>query len=90
MRINIDKIAELVAALELTPQQYRLEILRQTVFEQGGRWDLPSEQPGVYQPFLMSAQVHGVFAAGSSLDDLPRNWMRAAMNILKAYEEGAA
>ena len=35
--------------------------------------------------------VYGLFAAAENIEELPRNWMRAAMNILKATEsEGEA
>jgi hypothetical protein len=52
----------------------------------GGRWDLPSEVSGIYEPALISLQVFGVHAMAEMLDELPRNWMRAAANILEGGE----
>ncbi len=80
--IDTDRIAELLAELDVSAQCHRLEILKQAVVAHGGRWDLPSEVSGVYEPALFSLQVFGVHAMAETLDELPRNWMRAAANIL--------
>lgn len=70
--------------LKVTQQEARLEILKRAVITHGGRWDLPSDARGIYQPALISLQVFGVHAMADNLDELPRNWMRAAANILDA------
>ncbi|KPU84206.1 hypothetical protein JI58_04265 [Marinosulfonomonas sp. PRT-SC04] len=88
-RIDIDLIAALVADLELTPIEERLETLKSAVITSGGRWDLPSAKRGVYEPFLMSIQVFGVYAMADSLEELPRNWVRLAANILDAAQNSA-
>lgn len=82
--IDIAQIAYLLDDLKDTPQETRLETLKRTVIAHGGRWDLPSDALGIYQPALISLQVFGVHAMADTLDNLPRNWMRAAGNILDA------
>jgi len=84
--IDITQIDCLLDDLKLTPQDARLETLKRAVIAHGGRWDLPSDLLGVYQPALISLQVFGVHAMADNLDELPRNWMRAAANILKGSE----
>jgi hypothetical protein len=85
-RIDLDEIAVLLADLEMTPQAKRIDILKSAVINGGGRCDLPSSVPGVYEPVLMSVQVFGVYAMAEDLDELARNWMRGARNILEAAE----
>lgn len=82
--IDIGQIACLLADLKVSSQESRLEILKRAVIAHGGRWDLPSDASGVYRPSLISLQVFGVHAMADTLDELPRNWMRAAQNILDA------
>ena len=84
--IDITQIDCLLDDLKLTPQDARLETLKRAVIAHGGRWDLPSDLLGVYQPALISLQVFGVHAMADNLDELPRNWMRAAANILEGSE----
>ena len=91
MRLETDRIAHLLSELEIADPKFRLHMLRQAVMQNGGRWDLPSEKPGVYEPAIKEIMVYGLFAAAENIEELPRNWMRAAMNILKATEsEGEA
>lgn len=87
--MDIAQIAALVADLELTPIEKRLEVLKSAVITSGGRWDLPSAKQGVYEPILMSIQVYGVYAMADTLDELPRNWVRLAANILDAAQNSA-
>jgi len=86
--IDISQITCLRDDLLVSPQETRLEILKRAVIAHGGRWDLPSDVGGVYQPALISLQVFGVHAMADNLDELPRNWMRAAANILEGSEHG--
>jgi hypothetical protein len=81
---NSAAVSRLVADLATTPPDERLSALKRAVLAHGGRWDLPSEISGVYRPALLSLQVFGVHAMAATLDELPRNWMRAAGNILEA------
>ncbi len=80
-------LSRLVAALATTPPDERLSALKRAVLANGGRWDLPSELSDVYRPALVSLQVFGIHAMAPSLDELPRNWMRAAGNMLEAEEQ---
>jgi len=84
--IDTCRIAELLGDLEVSRHEHRLEILKQAVVAHGGRWDLPSDVSGIYEPALISLQVFGVHAMAEDLDALPRNWMRAAGNILEGGE----
>ena len=88
--IDLAQIVDLLDDLKVSPQETRLEILKRAVIAHGGRWDLPSDALGVYQPALISLQVFGVHAMADNLDELPRNWMRAAGNILESAEHGPA
>jgi len=69
-----------------TPPDERLPALKRAVLAHGGRWDLPSERCEDYHPALVSLQVFGVHAMAATLDELSRNWMRAAGNMLEAEE----
>lgn len=79
----LDALVKAVAGL---PTEWRLDVLRQAVIRHGGRWDLPSELPGIYRPVLVSMQVFGVHAMAETLEELPENWMRAARNVLGARQ----
>jgi hypothetical protein len=85
--IDTGRIASLLAGLEASPHEHRLDILKRAVIAHGGRWDLPSDIRGIYQPALISLQVYGVHAMAATLDELSRNWMQAAANILEAQEQ---
>ncbi len=86
--IDLSQITCLLADLNVSQPETRLEILKRAVIAHGGRWDLPSDALGVYLPALISLQVFGVHAMADNLDELPRNWMRAAANILEGAEPG--
>ncbi len=88
--IDIPKVSGLLSELEATPTEARINILRRAVMQNGGRWDLPAEDAEEYNPTLKEVQVFGVFAMAHDVEDLPRNWMRAAVNILSEIEGSAA
>jgi len=81
------KLADFVAHMKYTPPPDRLGMLKRAVIEHGGRWDMPSDEPGLYQPIMVSAQVFGICAFASDVDELPRNWLRAAENALSMEDE---
>jgi hypothetical protein len=93
-------LAQLRATIELleyVAPQNRLMALQNLVVNNGGRWDFPSvaQKPDgtpVYQPAIMEAQLFGVFAMAENLDELPKNWISAAGNIVRASDDpmGAA
>ena len=80
-------LGALIKALAALPAAQRLDALKRAVIRSGGRWDLPSEISGIYRPALVSLQVFGVHAMAETLEELPRNWMRAALNVLTACEK---
>jgi hypothetical protein len=84
---NLGAVSRLVVDLATTPPDERLPALKRAVLAHGGRWDLPSERSEAYRPALVSLQVFGIHAMAPSLDELPRNWMRAAQNMLEATEQ---
>lgn len=84
--VDISRIDCLLADLKACRNEARLEILKRAVIAHGGRWDLPSDAFGVYQPALISLQVFGIHVMADNLDELPRNWMQAAGNILEGAE----
>ena len=88
--IDVRKTANLLSELEMAPAKLRMNILRRAVMQNGGRWDLPAENAEEYNPTLKEVQVFGVFAMAHDVEDLPRHWMRAAMNILSEIEGNAA
>jgi hypothetical protein len=81
---NSAAVSRLVAALGATAPDERLSALKRAVLAHGGRWDLQSEQNETYRPALVSLQVFGIHAMAPTLDELPRNWMKAAGNMLEA------
>lgn len=81
---DLDQVKSAYQILEKIIDAERLDALKDMVVASGGRWDLPSAEPGVYDPVLMSIQVFGVHAMSASIEELPRNWMRAAANMLQA------
>ncbi|HCP80319.1 MAG TPA: hypothetical protein DIT67_01550 [Octadecabacter sp.] len=83
-RLDLDRIRWLVDALDSAAETDMLEALKGAVIGYGGRWDLPSERVGDYQPCIMSVQVFGVYAMAEVLEELPDNWIRAARNVLTA------
>lgn len=84
--IDLSQIVDLLDDLKVAQPENRLEVLKRAVIAHGGRWDLPSDAFGLYQPVLISLQVFGVHAMADNLDELPRNWMRAAENILEGAD----
>jgi len=80
-------LAALFTKTKAATEDLRLPILKQAVIDHGGRWDLPSDVPGVYDPALKTIQVFGVFAAAENLDELAANWIRAAGNVLGAMRD---
>ena len=82
--LDLGPVSRLVTDLATTPPDERMSALKPAVLAHGGRWDLPWELAEAYCPALVSLQVFGIHAMAASLDELPRNWMRAAGNVLEA------
>ena len=83
---KIEMLARAVAAIEAEDADRRLHKLYAIALANGGRWDMP--EPGAdggdYDPLLKSIEVFGVYAMAEDVDDLPKNWMICARNILEA------
>ena len=84
--LDLDRIAALAEDVEALPPAEGLEVMRKAVLSHGGRWDLPGDRPGVYEPAIVSLQVHGVFAMAEDIEALPTNWCRAARNTLEGCD----
>ncbi|RYH04105.1 hypothetical protein EU805_01665 [Salipiger sp. IMCC34102] len=86
---QVMNLSDEVAELELIPNEGKLEHLKNRVINTGGTWDLPSADGETYQPLICSIQLHGIYAMAERLDELPKNWRRAALNVLEAHREAA-
>jgi len=84
--IDLDRLQALADRVETAGPADALRLLRRAVLDHGGRWDLPGETPGTYEPAIVSVQVFGVFGMAEDIEALPTNWCRAARNILAAAD----
>ncbi|CUH66854.1 hypothetical protein TG4357_02678 [Thalassovita gelatinovora] len=66
----------------------RLLQLKNLVLNNGGTWPVPDAPHDA--PVLYEVGLFGVSAMADRPEDLARNWMRAAENILEGHPEGAA
>ncbi|WP_299297471.1 hypothetical protein [uncultured Tateyamaria sp.] len=82
--VNIDTIQNTVTLLQMVPEGSRLLALQNLCQNNGGRWDYAADLPTPHRPCLYEIQVFGVPAMAEDRQDLPRNWLRAASNILEA------
>ena len=87
---QIASIAAEIATLELIRPGSRLAHIETRVIETGGTWDLPAAGPAIYDPLIKSIQLHGIFAMSDKIDDLAKNWLKAARNTLNAHNEAVA
>ncbi|AVO37364.1 hypothetical protein [Pukyongiella litopenaei] len=94
-RIELARIAAAIELLKRVNPERRLARLRKLILNNGGRWDLPSEARGrdgapIYNPLLISVELFGVYAMADDVDELAKNWMRCARNILDAAGDDRA
>jgi len=92
---NMQRLRGTIEVLRTVSPEGQMLALRNLATDNGGRYDLPSERLGadgqpVYMPLLLSVSVFGVYAMSDNIDELPKNWILAATNILEADETGAA
>lgn len=82
-RLDLDRIAGAVDQLEQSVPARKLTVLRYLATHNGGRFDLPSAAGG-YDPIIKSVELFGVYAMAEDAEELPKNWIKAARNILQA------
>ncbi|WP_208348744.1 hypothetical protein [Pseudaestuariivita rosea] len=84
-------LRHLEAALDLMARTDPLERLQclKALCVTYGLWTIP-EPPTLYSPVIYEIQLFGVAAMASDIEALPRNWMRAARNVLDGLDEGQA
>lgn len=87
---QIASIAAEIAVLDAMPADRHLERIKARVIETGGTWDLPAKDPATYDPLLKTIQLHGIFAMAERLDELAKNWLKAARTTLDAHNEAVA
>ncbi|MCA0905156.1 hypothetical protein LCM27_01955 [Ruegeria marisrubri] len=84
-RLDIPSIKLVVEALEQCHPSRKLVALQHIANHNGGRLDVPSVN-GQYVPLISSIELFGVYAMAEDVEDLPKNWIKAATNILQADE----
>lgn len=91
-RLDIGRIAAAVDALERVDPEARLLALKNLSDNNCGRMDIPAMTDGalIYNPLIKSVEVFGVYAMADDLDELPKNWILAARNILSAIGDDRA
>lgn len=86
MSADFDRIRGLVVLMNAARPDHRLDVLKFAVTNYGGRWDLPSERIGEYQPAIVEIQVFGIHAMAEDVDQLAEAWLTAARDMLEAAE----
>ncbi len=91
-RIDVSRLEAAIELLEGISGAAQLLALKNLIINNNGRWDLPSaaKRPDgkpVYDPALVSVELFGVYAMSDEADELPTNWLRAARNILDAFDQ---
>ena len=84
-QINLAAIGEAARALTRLDGERQLNQLRR-LCEEGGVWTIPPDG-SAYRPALYEVSLYGVAALSDDITTLPRNWIRAAHNILHAGKE---
>ena len=87
-QINLSTIAQAVQRLEQFDRARQLSELK-ALCEQYGVWTIPLDGSN-YSPVLYEISLFGVAALTDRIEQLPRNWIRAAKNILRAEMGGQA
>ncbi len=84
-RLDLKGLVIGVEQLEQAHPARKLDTLRYLALHNGGRLDLPSAA-GDYDPLIKSVELFGVYAMAEVTEELPKNWVKAATNILLADE----
>lgn len=87
---NLGRIQRAIDSLKplLCNDAEAIKHLKALAMQNNGRWDLPHEGCG-YNPVIKSIEVFGVHAMASEVEELPKNWLIAAENILSLEEDEA-
>ena len=93
-KIDLGRIERALNTLNETPPELRRAKLTEMALLNGGRWDFPSatkmsDGTPIYDPLIKSIEVFGVFAMAEDLEEIAKNWMIAAQNILHGDDEQA-
>ncbi|WP_300067805.1 hypothetical protein [uncultured Ruegeria sp.] len=89
LHLDIKRIIVAIEQLEQTVPAHKLTVLLYLAMRNAGRWDLPSED-GDYDPLIKSIELFGVYAMAEEADELAKNWVKAAHNILMDDESEQA
>lgn len=83
--VDFPRLRDAHDLLSRVSAEARLIQLRNLVINNGGIWTVP-DIPGnsKRQPVLYEAGLFGVPAIAEDPADLPKNWLRAARNVLAA------
>lgn len=87
--LDIPRIRSAVELLDRVSPDTRLLHLKNLCINNSGIWAVP-ENPADYAPVHYEIGVFGVDVATETPADLPRTWMKAARNILRANDAGCA
>ncbi|WP_136440352.1 hypothetical protein [Pacificoceanicola onchidii] len=81
---RIQAASELLS--QISPDAQLIQL--QNLCENNGIWTVPDDHSR-YSPVLFEVSLFGVPAIADTAEDLPRNWLRAAGNILKDQPQGS-
>lgn len=79
------RIKTALAVLSVISPEMQLLALKK-MCQADGIWTIP-EDGSRYNPVLYEISLHGVPAIANDPNDLARNWIRAARNVLKGQPE---
>lgn len=83
---DIGRLDAIVEMLDEIPHDARLLAMRNLCQNNGGHWDIPSDMKADSEQILVTIHMFGVSAFAFNLDELSRNWLTAARNIVKAAQ----
>ena len=93
-RIDVSRIERAIKTLSETAPELRRAKLIEMALQNGGKWDLPSagkraDGTPIYDPLIKSIEVFGVYAMAEDLEEIAKNWMIAANNIVHGDDDQA-
>lgn len=86
--IDIPRVQAALSLLnDISPEARLLQL--ENLCVNNGTWSIPKNHSD-YSPVLYEISLFGVPAVADEIDALPRNWQRAARNILQSLPSGEA